>query len=40
MDEIFPWDFIDHGTPKERLKEEYVRAMKEAGVTDSDRGIG
>lgn len=27
-DEIFPWDFIDHGIPKERLREEYVRAMK------------
>jgi radical SAM family uncharacterized protein len=35
-DEIFPWDFIDHGLPKERLREEYVRAMKEAGVTDPD----
>jgi radical SAM superfamily enzyme YgiQ (UPF0313 family) len=33
LDEIFPWDFIDHGIPKERLKEEYVAAMKEAGVT-------
>jgi radical SAM family uncharacterized protein len=32
LDEIFPWDFIDHGIPKERLKEEYLRAMKEAGV--------
>ncbi len=32
-DEIFPWDFIDHGIPKERLKQEYVRAMKEAGST-------
>ena len=36
LDEIFPWDFIDHGIPKERLKEEYVRAMKEAGVPGSD----
>ncbi len=33
MDEIFPWDFIDHGIPKERLREEYVKAMKEAGIT-------
>jgi radical SAM family uncharacterized protein len=33
LDEIFPWDFIDHGIPKERLKEEYLTAMKEAGVT-------
>lgn len=33
LDEIFPWDFIDHGIPKERVKEEYVTAMKEAGVT-------
>jgi radical SAM family uncharacterized protein len=32
LDEVFPWDFIDHGIPKERLKEEYVTAMKEAGV--------
>ncbi len=30
LDEIFPWDFIDHGFPKERLKEEYSKAMKEA----------
>ena len=33
LDEIFPWDFIDHGMPKERLKEEYLTAMKEAGVS-------
>ncbi len=32
LDEIFPWDFIDHGIPKERLKEEYLKAMKEAGI--------
>jgi radical SAM superfamily enzyme YgiQ (UPF0313 family) len=32
LDEIFPWDFIDHGIPKERLKEEYLKAMEEAGV--------
>ncbi len=32
LDEIFPWDFIDHGIPKEKLREEYVTAMKEAGV--------
>jgi len=32
LDELFPWDFIDHGIPKEKLKEEYVEAMKEAGV--------
>lgn len=32
LDETFPWDFIDHGIPKERLKEEYVMAMKEAGI--------
>src|SRR4030067_403070 len=30
LDEIFPWDFIDHGIPKEELKEEYLIAMKEA----------
>lgn len=32
LDEVFPWDFIDHGIPKEKLKEEYLTAMKEAGV--------
>jgi len=32
LDELFPWDFIDHGIPKEKLKEEYVEAMKEAGI--------
>jgi radical SAM superfamily enzyme YgiQ (UPF0313 family) len=32
LDEIFPWDFIDHGIPKEQLKEEYLTAMKEAGI--------
>ena len=32
LDEIFPWDFIDHGIPKERLEEEYLEAMKEAGI--------
>lgn len=32
LDEIFPWDFIDHGIPKEKLKEEYLIAMREAGV--------
>jgi radical SAM family uncharacterized protein len=33
LDEVFPWDFIDHGIPKERLKEEYLMAMKEAGIS-------
>jgi len=32
LDEIFPWDFIDHGISKEQLKEEYLAAMKEAGI--------
>jgi radical SAM family uncharacterized protein len=32
MDEIFPWDFIDHGISKERLTEEYLKAMEEAGM--------
>lgn len=32
LDEIFPWDFIDHGLSKEKLKEEYLTAMKEAGI--------
>jgi hypothetical protein len=40
FNEIFPWDFIDHGIPKERLREEYVRAMEEAGVTDSGGEMG
>ena len=29
LDEIFPWDFIDHGIPKEKLKEEYLKATEE-----------
>jgi radical SAM family uncharacterized protein len=33
LDEIFPWDFIDHGISKARLKQEYLTAMKEAGVS-------
>jgi radical SAM family uncharacterized protein len=33
LDEIFPWDFIDHGISKDQLKEEYFTAMKEAGVS-------
>jgi hypothetical protein len=32
LDEIFPWDFIDHGISKERLRDEYLTAIKEAGV--------
>jgi hypothetical protein len=32
LDEVFPWDFIDHGIPKEKLKEEYLTAMREAGI--------
>jgi radical SAM family uncharacterized protein len=32
LDEIFPWDFIDHGISKEQLKKEYLKAMEEAGV--------
>jgi len=36
LDEIFPWDFIDHGISKGRLKEEYLTAMKEAGVKSND----
>ena len=27
LDEVIPWDFIDHGIPKERLKEEYLAAI-------------
>jgi hypothetical protein len=32
LDEIFPWDFIDHGVSKEILKKEYLKAMEEAGI--------
>jgi radical SAM family uncharacterized protein len=32
LEEVFPWDFIDHGIPKERLKQEYLKAMEEAGI--------
>ena len=37
LDEIFPWDFIDHGIPKEELKEEYLIAMKEADIKINDQ---
>jgi len=33
LDEVFPWDFIDHGIPKDVLKKEYIKAMEEAGIT-------
>jgi radical SAM family uncharacterized protein len=33
LDEIFPWDFIDHGISKEVLRKEYIKAMDEAGIT-------
>jgi radical SAM superfamily enzyme YgiQ (UPF0313 family) len=36
LDEVFPWDFIDQGFPKEKLKEEYLKAMKEAEVKSSE----
>ena len=29
LDELFPWDFIDHGIRKSFLKEEYKRALLE-----------
>ncbi|MGQ9646785.1 MAG: TIGR03960 family B12-binding radical SAM protein [Thermodesulfobacteriota bacterium] len=32
LDEIFPWDFIDHGISKEALRKEYMKAMEEAGI--------
>ncbi len=32
LDEIFPWDFIDHGISKEVLRKEYIKAMDEAGI--------
>jgi radical SAM family uncharacterized protein len=33
LDEVFPWDFIDHGISKEQLKEEYLKAMEGLRVT-------
>jgi radical SAM family uncharacterized protein len=33
LDEVFPWDFIDHGISKETLKKEYLKAMEEAETT-------
>jgi hypothetical protein len=27
LDEILPWDFIDHGIGRERLEEEYLKAL-------------
>ncbi|RLB77224.1 MAG: hypothetical protein DRH24_16615 [Deltaproteobacteria bacterium] len=29
LDELFPWDFIDHGINKSFLKQEYKRALQE-----------
>jgi radical SAM family uncharacterized protein len=34
LDEVFPWDFIDHGIPKEHLRKEYLKAMEEAEVKE------
>jgi radical SAM superfamily enzyme YgiQ (UPF0313 family) len=39
LDELFPWDFIDHGIPKEKLKQEYLAAMKEAGIAINQSSI-
>ncbi len=40
LDEIFPWDFIDHGISKEQLKREYLKAMEEGGIkTENAEGI-
>ena len=36
LDEVFPWDFIDHGISKERLKEEYLTAMEEAKIKNKE----
>jgi hypothetical protein len=27
LDEVFPWDFIDHGVSKESLAEAYKRSL-------------
>ena len=32
LNEIFPWDFIDHGISKDVLRKEYIKAMEEAAV--------
>jgi hypothetical protein len=40
LDEVFPWDFIDHGIPKETLREEYLKAMKEAAMPGASAGNG
>jgi len=34
LDEVFPWDFIDHGIPKEHLRKEYLKALEEAEVKE------
>ncbi len=34
LDEVFPWDFIDHGISKDVLKREYLRAMEEGKVKE------
>jgi radical SAM superfamily enzyme YgiQ (UPF0313 family) len=38
LDEIFPWDFIDHGFPKEKLMEEYLNTIEEAGIENDKYG--
>jgi radical SAM superfamily enzyme YgiQ (UPF0313 family) len=34
LDETFPWDLIDHGIPKEKLKDEYLKAMGDAETAE------
>jgi radical SAM superfamily enzyme YgiQ (UPF0313 family) len=36
LDEIFPWDFIDHGIPKDALRREYIKAMEEARISNAN----
>jgi radical SAM superfamily enzyme YgiQ (UPF0313 family) len=38
QDEIFPWDFIDHGISKDQLKKEYFKAMEERDVATEESG--
>lgn len=35
LNEVFPWDFIDHGFPKGKLKEEYLKAMAEGNKQEA-----
>jgi hypothetical protein len=40
LNEVFPWDFIDHGIPKDFLKREYLKAMEEGEVETQSQALG